>query len=1467
MHDVYIYDKGQDYDSLGLVGALTASSCVYDANAGEAGEIALEHPFDDLGKWSFLQEGRILKAWVPVRVTPLINISPTTQTITREIYKVKTNGGRLRLRQKPNTSAKVLARYNPGAEVVKLEEAGKANGHTWYKVSSVKDGQTGYMAATYLTYVRSYTETVGTSGSVQLPESTDEAGLTNWTVRPQLFEIYRKAGNGEGRTVYARHISYKLLKNATTYEPDGAVTLQDTLNGILGNCRIGHDFHAYTDIGETRSDVSWHEVNPIKALLDAETGAAAKWGAQVVFDNWDMFFLKRAGRNRGMRIEYGKNLVGVESNEDISNTATRIMPIGKKKDGTDLLLPELYIDSVNISRYAEPMLYTLECSDCKVGDKMTEDQAFAEMRKRAQDMLDGGCDQPEVSLKVDFVSLGDSEEYAQFREMDKLFMYDEVEVVSERGYADAKAQVVSMSWDCLHDRVLELGVGSIGASLTGGKLASWQIPSGISGGKIAYGSVGSAQLGQDVVSARHMQAESVSAEAIQAGVVTAEKIAAGAITADKLAAGSITADKITSGSITSDKISSGAITTDKLSAGTITADKLDANTVSGAFAKFWAAEIGKLTADSIKTDELYAAFAHVFALAAGSITAGNITADKLSAELAKFVSMYAKTGEFDFATIKNLVAQAMALEQGSMDTVYIKNLAVTSANMLSATLGKLILKGNDGKYYQVFVGADGTISTEVVYVTGDEIADGQTGTGKQIIETTMNVGSLNATNLQANSAVINQILTTALTAEKITAADALIASATIPELYVTTIRAIGESLELVNGRTNVIHRGETPPADAGEGDLWVQPGTGALFQAAAGDQIPEFYLDGEGVLYYRYGEGQTVYALTLDENGDLYADGAAPFAMAIGPDGEIIAWARVKDAEIQAGIDKNKGAIDENKEAIDGANKLIREQSAKITEMADAIDLRVTTKVYEEGLEGLGALIQKNEASITLLDQSITSKVSQEVYDEDTGAIREEVSQIKQTADNIRLEVKKKTAVFRQEAMPDSYVKGDLWIKPSDGTMKIADEVGGALMWRALKPSELNTSYIDIAQDHIDISTGGSLNVDSGAAHFRTGEYTLSILADDGSEDTVMDFDADSRTLRVTKVAADNLRPFVRGVTEVTSAQVGGIEGLRGMLEGAQYEHLIYRQTAPDYSADTVVISGVNSIMVEIVADALTQIPPLEFSGVTGNIHLKNMKWSVAGENSSYAVAADSGSIMLRDCYIDGVLGIGASGHARMIWIGYGQAADSPMTTAGACNYAATANEGGDIVMCGLIPAGDTRELFGGTVRLIDTVAGAGGAVSANRTETVNASVGYYGTRNGWNGGKLYQGYSNGKGRIYGCMRFEIPDDVQTVKSAVLSLHRYKGAGKGSEVDVIIRGSATAFGQQPDLGVTVYASREDAVLGGAAASFDVTNAAQALANGTIRQLVLYTGESKTMSGKDYSSQYALFDSAVLKITY
>lgn len=322
------------------------------------------------------------------------------------------------------------------------------------------------------------------------------------------------------------------------------------------------------------------------------------------------------------------------------------------------------------------------------------------------------------------------------------------------------------------------------------------------------------------------------------GTVDGGLLAAESVTAKSIAARAVTAEKLAAGSVSADHLAAGSVSANQLAAGAVTADKLEAGSVSAKTAEFMAAEIGKLTAADVNANGLYASFAHLFDLAAGSISAGNVDADRLAAALSEFVSLYAGVGEFDFATIQNLVAKALSLEQASAESVYIKNLAVTTANLLSATLGKLVLKGDDGKYYRVFVGADGNISTERVELTGSEIQNGQTSGGQQIVETGMNVANLNATNLQASSAVINQILTTALTAEKITAADALIASATIPTLYTTSIQAIGAGIDLSSNQyiTSIVEavdnaqatadnatilQSEIAPEDPSDGVLWL----------------------------------------------------------------------------------------------------------------------------------------------------------------------------------------------------------------------------------------------------------------------------------------------------------------------------------------------------------------------------------------------------------------------------------------------------------------------------------------------------------------------------------------------------------------------------------------------------------------------------------------------------------------------
>lgn len=266
--------------------------------------------------------------------------------------------------------------------------------------------------------------------------------------------------------------------------------------------------------------------------------------------------------------------------------------------------------------------------------------------------------------------------------------------------------------------------------------------------------------------------------------VSGYDIASGTVSGNRLVMGSVDGDRLRSMTIQYAKIAQAAIR------------QLNAEAVTAIIGRF-----EDIAADKIVTDELYAAFANLINLAAENIKAGSIQTDQLAAALANFVSLTAATADFDLATIQNLLSNALVLEKGVAEKMMITNLVVTSANMLSAVIDKLVVKGEDGQYYRVSVGSDGLVSTEVIEVSDEEIAAGTTGNGQQIVESTINVQDLNAQYIAASEGVINKLLTEALTAGKITAGEALIASATIPALYTTSINAMGETMDLTANST------------------------------------------------------------------------------------------------------------------------------------------------------------------------------------------------------------------------------------------------------------------------------------------------------------------------------------------------------------------------------------------------------------------------------------------------------------------------------------------------------------------------------------------------------------------------------------------------------------------------------------------------------------------------------------------
>lgn len=949
MFGIPIYPPGAtDFSNNGL-GLLLPSECTISNGT----HLTMTQPIEEDLRWAQVQIGCIVKAATPMRESPLyvMTAAPSgTTSVTRSIYRVKTNGGRLHLRQKPSTSSAILGKYPIGTEVVKLEESGR-----WYRVSICEGGAVGWMYADYLVFDRNVTETITSS------KPSPQSPIKVQPSRDQLYRIYSIETDTETglQRAHALPLAYDLAKNPVgkEYSPENVPAAQ-AAREIFDAAQNPHDFTLH--IGDIQGNITgeYGYKGIIECLMEPETGIAAQSGCVVIFDNLDIFLIPATERDMGVTIRRGKNLIGLTVTTDASEVYTRVIPRGRDAKGKNLYLSGIpYVDSPRIGSYpvirSKVIDYDVEVSDDKDALFPTAGAARAELGRLAElEFSQNAIDSPAYGMTVDFVSLADVAEYAQYAHLQSVHLYDTVTVIDELIGLVSKVRATGYIWDVLSEQYIELILGEVNSlrQMTYG----YSLAAGtVSGSKIIPGSVDGSLVLRDL-----------SIQYAKIAVATIKQLNAEAVNA-------ITGrfNEIAAGSITTDELYAAIAKIITLRVKQINAENITTDELYAALADVILLRAQQITADNIETDELAAAYAEITTLLVENINAGNVQADKLGAALANFVTMYASTGEFDFATIQNLVAKALSLEQASAESVYIKNLAVTSANLLSATLGKLVLKGDDGRHYRVFVGSDGSISTEEIVPTDDEIQNGQTSGGQQIVETSMNVGSLNASNLQASSAVINQILTTALTAEKITAADALIASASIPALYTTSIKALGAGLDLsankyiqlivgevdskIAAKSNVF-RGETAPDDANVNDLWIVPSTGYTYQLAADDgSHPSYYLDENGVLYYSYGANQKEYALYMDDSGDLYISADTDFVAAITQDGTPALWQRVKDSELE---DAAKAASD----AAEAAQ--IAAQAAQDKANQNAEDMAQTVTRFEGELSSLQSQI---DGSIT----------------------------------------------------------------------------------------------------------------------------------------------------------------------------------------------------------------------------------------------------------------------------------------------------------------------------------------------------------------------------------------------------------------------------------------------------------------------------------------------------------------------
>ena len=284
----------------------------------------------------------------------------------------------------------------------------------------------------------------------------------NESSQSQPFRIYHITRPLKKRSmVYAEHISYQL--SYIPVKPFTASSFADALIKIKNNSVENNPFTFWTDktVSET---ITTTVPMSLRALLGGTQGSLLDvYGtAEYEFDRYEVKAHLNRGIDRGVVLRYGKNITDLTQEENISNTITGICPYYRATDsGILVTLTEDVIWCANASLFPYPRTVPYDFTD-QFDSVPTE----AQLRAKAQAYVDANLTGvPEVNIKLSFVPLWQSEEYAWLVGFEQVRLCDTIKVVFEKLNVEATAKVIKTDFDVLRERYNSIEIGDARTTL------------------------------------------------------------------------------------------------------------------------------------------------------------------------------------------------------------------------------------------------------------------------------------------------------------------------------------------------------------------------------------------------------------------------------------------------------------------------------------------------------------------------------------------------------------------------------------------------------------------------------------------------------------------------------------------------------------------------------------------------------------------------------------------------------------------------------------------------------------------------------------------------------------------------------------------------------------------------------------------------------------------------------------------
>ncbi|NLB90183.1 MAG: hypothetical protein GX786_03050, partial [Clostridiales bacterium] len=696
---ITIYDPNcDDFTNNGL-GLLSPSRCVVKENAGGLYELELEHPMDEGKKWTLLSEQRIIKAPVPNQETPLLSVLADFTFNERQIYEVTLPPGYATADVRLLTpSMPIIEWLVPGEEVVYHGKQG-LNDAVPRSVITTPKGNTGKIADASIKFKR--------TEMVDVTRKEKSGVVPARQIKEQLFRVYEVKEDVIGHVVRARarHVSYDYLGEVVKEFKIENKPADRALKTVKGQFANKTDIQFFTNVTQNVT-LDWTGKNVIEILLDPDQGLVPAVKGQLVRDNWSLFILKNEPKDRGVMIEYGKNLTGYTGQVNDENVITRIVPVGTDEKNNKIYLPEGYVNSSHINEYPYVRAILLTVNEARVvKDKMTLAQAHDQMRKSAKEKFTQGCDLADIEIEVDFIMLGDTKEYQQLKDLQQIFLYDSVRVRHVKQGIDYSPQLTGYEFDALTGVYNKAVMGNIADGARLGMIAGFQIPnSGVGGNKITPGAVGSGHLQHLSVLSAHIGAAQIGSAHIQDAAIANAHIEDLAVTNAKIALLAVKEANIDDLAVTGAKIAKAAIDSAHIKDGAIDRVKIGKAAIGSA-------EIGQL------------------AVGTGHIALGAITT----------------------ALIKDGAIGKAQIADGSITDAKIVELTANKITAGTLSVERLVIVGNDKSIVFAINEANGTAQLSQTTIDGGSLTE-RSITADRIV-----AGSITAKELAAASILANHI--------------------------------------------------------------------------------------------------------------------------------------------------------------------------------------------------------------------------------------------------------------------------------------------------------------------------------------------------------------------------------------------------------------------------------------------------------------------------------------------------------------------------------------------------------------------------------------------------------------------------------------------------------------------------------------------------------------------------------------